>query len=154
MAKKGGSKHLKRLPAPANWPIHRKEFKWVAKPKPGPHSVERSLPLLLIVREILGFVKTRNEAKIMLSAGQIKVDGRVIREDDYPVGMMDLIEISSIKKSYRILPSHKGLKLHTLQGNEKDFKLCKIVSKTTAKGGHLQLNLHDGKNVLVKIAGL
>ena len=50
MTKKGGSKHLKRLPAPVNWPIHRKEFRWVVKSRPGPHPLDRSLPLLLVVR--------------------------------------------------------------------------------------------------------
>ncbi|MFX0075991.1 MAG: 30S ribosomal protein S4e, partial [Candidatus Hermodarchaeota archaeon] len=36
MTRKGGSKHLKRLPAPSSWPIHRKEFRWVVKPRSGP----------------------------------------------------------------------------------------------------------------------
>jgi small subunit ribosomal protein S4e len=152
MTRKGGSKHLKRLPAPSSWPIHRKEFRWVVKPRPGPHSIGRSLPLLLIVREILGLVKTRREAKIMLSEGNVKLDGKVMYEDDYPIGIMDLLEIPAIKKAFRVLPSRKALQLHTVGEDEKDFKLCKIVGKTTIRGGHLQLNLHDGKNVLVKVA--
>ena len=152
MARKGGSKHLKRLPAPASWPIHRKEFKWVAKPRPGPHPLRRSLPLLLVIREILGLAKNKREAKIMLSEGHVKVDGRVRREYDYPVGIMDLIEIPSIKKTFRVLPSSKGLRLHAISDDEKEFKLCKVVAKTTIRGGNSQISLHDGKNVLVKVA--
>jgi small subunit ribosomal protein S4e len=150
MTKNGGSKHLKRLPAPARWPIHRKEFKWVVKPKAGPHPLNRSFPLLLIVRELLGLVKNRREADIMLSAGHVKIDGEIRREDDYPVGIMDIIEIPSTANAFRILPFKKGLRLHPVNKAEVNFKLCKIVGKTIVTGGYLQLNLHDGKNILLK----
>jgi len=151
MARKGGSKHLKRLPAPGHWPIYRKKFKWVTKPRAGPHSIEKSLPLLLVMRELLSLVKNMREAKMLLSAGQIKVNGRIIREYNFPVGIMDLIEIPLINKIFRVLPSQKGLCLHTVSEDEKDFKLCKIVGKTTVKGGNSQLNLNDGTNILIKV---
>jgi len=150
MAKKGGSKHLKRLPAPANWPIRRKESKWVAKPRPGPHPLKSSLPLLLVIREVLGLAKDQREAKIILSGGHVKVDGKVRHGYDYPVGIMDLIEVPSMKKAFRVLPSNKGLHLHAIEDYEKEFKLCKVIAKTTIKKGGSQLNLHDGKNILVK----
>ena len=152
MTKKGGSKHLKRLPAPASWPIHRKEFKWVVKPKAGPHSLKESLPILLVVRELLNVVKNRREAKAMLSEGHVKVDGKVRHKDDYPVGIMDVIEIPTIKKAFRVLPSKKGLLLQPIEGDEKVFKLCKIVGKTIVRGGSSQLHVHDGKNILIKVA--
>lgn len=150
MTKKGGSKHLKRLPAPAGWPIHRKESRFVVKPKAGPHPLNRSFPLLLIVRELLGLVKDRREANMMLSAGHVKIDGEIRREDDYPVGIMDIIEIPSTENAFRILPFKKGLRLHPIKKDETNFKLCKIIGKTIVTEGHLQLNLHDGKNVLIK----
>ncbi|MFH0897832.1 MAG: 30S ribosomal protein S4e [Candidatus Bathyarchaeota archaeon] len=152
MTKKGGSRHLKRLPAPASWPIHRKEFRWVVKSRAGPHSLNRSLPLLLIVRDVLGLVKNRREAKTMLSEGHVKVDGDVKREDDYPVGLMDIIEIPIAEKAFRVFPSKSGLRLHVAESDEKNFKLCKIVGKTIVAEGKLQLHLHDGKNILVKNA--
>jgi len=154
MARRGGSKHLKRLPAPAAWPIHRKEFRWVVRPRAGPYPLTKSLPLLLVVRELLGLVKNRREARMMLSEGSVKVDGKVRREDDYPIGIMDVVEVPAIEKAFRVLPSSKGLRLYAVERGESEFKLCKIVGKTTVREGHLQLNLHDGKNVLVKVADL
>jgi len=150
MGKKGGSKHLKRLPAPKIWSIHRKEFKWVVKPSAGPHSLETSLPLLLLVREMLGLAKNRREAKIMLSAGNVKIDGKVRRSDDYPVGIMDVIEIIPSKKTFRVFPSEKRLLLYPINEDEKAFKLCEVVNITTVKKGQIQLHLHDGKTLLVK----
>lgn len=152
MGKKGESTGLKRKPAPRFWPIHRKEFVWVVKPSPGPHSLESCLPLTIILRDILGFAKTRKEAKTIVSQGKMYVDGKVRREDDFPAGLMDVISMPDVDKHFRILPSKKGLMLHPITKEEASFKLCRIENKTTVKNGHVQLNLHDGSNILVKVA--
>jgi len=151
MGKKGGRRHLKRKPAPKTWPIHRKEEVWTVKPRPGPHPISRCLPLALIVRDILGFAKTRKEAGTIISEGKIRVDGKIRREDRFPIGLMDVISIPEVKKAYRILPSEKGLTLHPIGTEEAVFKICRIENKTTLKDGHVQLNLHDGTNIKVQI---
>ena len=151
MGKKGGKKHLKRKPAPKFWPIHRKEFVWVVRPKPGPHPISRCMPLALIVRDILGFAKTRKEAKTIISQGKIKVNGKLQLEELFPTGLMDVISIPEMKKTYRILPSEKGLFLHSIGSEEALFKLCRIENKTVIKGGRMQLNLHDGRNIQVQV---
>lgn len=152
MGKKGGSTGLKRKPAPRFWPIHRKEYVWVVKPSAGPHSREKCIPLAIILREILGLAKTGKESKAIVSQGKIYVDGKVRREDNFPTGLMDVISIPEIDKHFRILPLKKGLILHTISKEEANFKLCRIEDKTITKNGHVQLNLHDGSNVLVKVA--
>lgn len=152
MARKGGSTGLKRKPAPKFWPIHRKEFFWVVKPSPGPHSLKNCLPLTIILRDILGFAKTRKEAKTIVLQGKVHVDGKVRREDDFPVGLMDVISISGIDNYFRIVPSRKGLILHPISKDESNFKLCRIENKKVVENGHVQLNLHDGSNILVKVA--
>ena len=152
MARKGGSTGLKRKPAPKFWPIHRKEFFWVVRPSPGPHSLKNCLPLTIVLRDILGFAKTRKEAKTIVSQGKVYVDGKVRRKDDFPVGLMDVISISAIDNYFRIVPSRKGLILHPISKEESNFKLCRIKNKKVVENGHVQLNLHDGSNILVRIA--
>ena len=152
MGKKGGSRHLKRKPAPKHWPIPRKKFVWAVKPKPGPHPISKCLPLVLIMRDILGFAKTRAEAKKIISQGKVLVDGKVRKEELYPAGLMDVIAIPEVDKVFRILPSRKGLTLHPIEKEESKFKLCRIENKTAVKNGHIQLNLHDGSNILVRVA--
>jgi small subunit ribosomal protein S4e len=152
LARKGGSTGLKRKPAPKFWPIHRKEFFWVVKPSSGPHSLENCLPLTVVLRDILGVAKTRKEAKTIVSQGKVYVDGKVRREDDFPVGLMDVISISNIDKYFRIVPSRKGLILHPISKEKSNFKLCRIENKKVVENGHVQLNLHDGSNILVKVA--
>ena len=152
MGRKGGSTGLKRKPAPRFWPIHRKEFVWVVKPSPGPHSLENCLPLAIVLREILGFAKTRKEAKTIVCQGKVHVDGKVRREDSFPVGLMDVISIPDIDKCFRVLPSGKGLILHSISKKESSLKLCRIENKKVVKNGHMQLNLHDGSNIMLKVA--
>jgi len=152
MGKKGGKSHLKRKPAPKFWPIPKKRFVWAVKPSPGPHALNTCMPLTIILRDILGFAETRREAKKIVSSEKVLVDGRVRRKDDFPVGIMDVIHIREVEKSYRVLPSPKGFVLHPIDGEEANFKLCRIENKTTVKNGHIQLNLHDGSNILIKVA--
>ena len=151
MGKKGGSTGLKRKPAPKFWPIPRKEFVWAVKPSPGPHSLENCLPLAIVLRDILGFAKTRKEAKLIVSQGKVYVDGKIRRKDDFPVGLMDVITIPEANAFFRVLPSHKGFILHQISKEETSFKLCRIENKTCIKKGHVQLSLHDGSNILVKV---
>ncbi|MEM1800921.1 MAG: S4 domain-containing protein, partial [Desulfurococcaceae archaeon] len=91
MAKMGGSRHLKALAAPEFWPILRKEYKWTVKPSPGPHPVDRCIPLLILVRDILKYAKTGKEARRLISEGHFAIDGRTVRDYKFPVGIMDII---------------------------------------------------------------
>lgn len=152
MGRKGESKGLKRKPAPRFWPVHRKESVWIVKPSPGPHATEKSLPLTIILRDILGFAKTRREAKTIVADGKVYVDGKIRRTDDFPVGPMDVISIPEVNQNFIILPAEKGLVLHSISKEEASFKFCRIENKTILKRGHVQLHLHDGSNIQIKVA--
>ena len=154
MGKKGGRRHLKRKPAPEFWPIHRKEAVWTVKPNAGPHPISRCIPLTLVLRDILGVAKTRSEVKTIIHEEKIMVDGKVQREELFPTGLMDVVSIPDIEKWYRVLPYEKGLFFHPISKDEATFKLCRIENKTVLSGGNVQLNLHDGRNVLVKVKDL
>jgi small subunit ribosomal protein S4e len=151
MGRKGKTARLKRKPAPKFWPIHRKEDPWVLKPSSGPHSLQGCLPLSLVLRDILNVAETRKESQTILYQGKVLVNGKVKRKDDFPVGLMDIISMKEANKYYRIMPSHKGLSLVEIPQEETAFKLSRIDDKKTVPGG-IQLNLHDGSNLLIKIA--
>jgi len=153
VARMGGRRHLKALAAPAFWPILRKEHKWVVKPSPGPHPIDRCIPLLILVRDVLKYAKTGAEARKIIAEGHFKIDGRVRRNYKYPVGLMDVIELPKTGECYRVIPVPiKVLDLVKITPEEARIKPCRIENKTTIKGGHIQLNLHDGRNVLVKVS--
>lgn len=152
MARHGGQKVLKRLNTPAYLQIKRKHGKFFVKPSPGPHPSRFSLTLLHVLRDLLKIVDSHREAKKLIGLGNIKVDGKIVRDKSFPAGLMDVISIEKMKKYYRILPdSHHGLILHEISEEDSLYKLCRINNKTTVKGGNIQLNLHDGRNILVKV---
>lgn len=144
----GSRRHLKRLKSPRHWPIPRKEKKMDCKTFPGPHSADESLPLLIIIRDVLGLADTAREAKRIIHHGEILVDGRPRKDHKFPLDLW-ISQKFKIDKSYRVLIDKKGrLYLHETKEEER-YKLCKILNKTTVKGGKIQLNLHDGRNHLV-----
>jgi small subunit ribosomal protein S4e len=110
------------------------------------------LPLAVVLRDILGFAKTRKEAKTIVSQGRIRVDGNVTLTDTFPVGLFDVISVPDVDKSFCVVPSAKGLVLQPITKENAEFKLCRIEDKNIVKGGHVQLNLNDGSNVLLKVA--
>ena len=150
MARRGQKKHLKRLPAPKNWPIKRKHGKFTTRPIPGPHGKEECLTLALLLREVLGRAENMREVKAIISAGDVHVDGRPRRDARYPIGIMDVIEIKSSGDRFRLVPKIRGgLRLVTINEAETKFKLSRIQKKMMIPGGTVQLTLHDGKNILL-----
>ena len=151
MGKKGKTARLKRKPAPAFWPIHRKELPWIVKPSSGSHSLEKCLPLTLVLRDMLGIAQTRKECRIILSQGKIIVNGKVYKKDDVPVGLMDVVAIPESNKYYRVMPSHKGLYVAPISKEESNVSLLRVENKSTVHNG-IQIALHDGSIMLIKVA--
>ena len=141
------SGYQKRISSPRAWPIGRKEHKWIVKPIPGTHSIERSIPLLVLLRDMLGVVDNGHEAKYALRKGRVLVDGIVRKAYRFPVGLFDLISILPDEKHYRVLLSHRG-KITVRETDEPKVKLCKIEKKQVVRGGKIQIGLHDGTNIL------
>ncbi|MBC7081568.1 MAG: 30S ribosomal protein S4e [Thermoplasmatales archaeon] len=142
--------HLKRLNAPRSWQIERKVTKWAVRPSPGPHGIEESIPLLNVIRDYLSVADTAREAKKLISARKILVDGKARIDYRFPCGLMDVVTILPLDAHYRVLIDSRGiLRLVKIDEEMAKWKLCRIENKTTLRGGKTQLNLHDGRNIIV-----
>jgi small subunit ribosomal protein S4e len=143
-------KHIKRMAAPKSWAIPRKTSHWVSKPSPGPHEADRSMPLLSVVRDMLELCDNSREARLVIGSRTIAVDGRVVTDYKFPVGLMDVVTVLKTKQSYRMLVDYKAkLKLVPITDAEKGWKLARIDGKKVVRGGKVQLNLHDGRCILL-----
>lgn len=141
--------HLKRIAAPRTWSIARKDYKYSIRPNAGAHSFDMGLPLAIILRDYLGLAKTLREAKRILQDNELLIDGNTKKDTHMIVGLFDVISIPSMKKYYRLGMDRKGrLSIINIPEKESTFKICKVINKTMLNGGKLQLNLHDGKNIL------
>ena len=144
------SKHMKRLTAPTSWPVSRKTEVWVTKPMPGPHPIQRSLPLLVLVRDMAKYCDTAREARRIIGQRKIYVDGKVATNYKMPVGVMDVISVPDNKDHFRLLLDRLGhFRLMKISPEEAKWKLVRIENKTTIKDGKIQLNLHDGRNIVI-----
>lgn len=143
-------KHMKRIAAPRALILPRKEKKWVYKQSPGPHSVLRSIPLAVLVRDHLGLCQTGREARRIIGAGDVLVDGLPRKDHKFPVGLMDVVTVPKTKQAFRILLDHHARLVPTeIKSTEANWKLARVENKTTVKGGKTQVNLHDGRNILL-----
>ena len=150
MARKFGPRQLKREAAPSFWPIHRKEATWAPMTRPGPHPRERSLPLVILIRDTLGYARSAKEAMRIIHNSKVKVDCLTRRDHRFPVGLMDVVEVHGINQVFRLLPKpRRGLSLSPVKQEEAGYKLCKITGKRTVAGRKIQVNLHDGRNLLL-----
>ena len=143
MGKRGGTKHLKRLAAASSFRLLRKASPFVQRALPGKHRSASSIPLSYVLKN-LGLAKTMKEAKQLLSSRSVKVDGQVIAEVKYPVGLMDVVTIGD--KNWRVLYDLKG-RVTLKETKNSSSKACKVEKKFRTKGGKIQLSLHDGRTV-------
>lgn len=142
------SQHQKRLTIPVSWPVARKTSVWVAKSSPGPHSSRESMPLLMVIRDMLKLVDNAREAKMILHEGKVLLDGKVQKDHRLPIGIFDVIGLPLMEQQYRMLKDEKGMFYLSLLEPGPARKLARIENKTILKGNKQQLNLSDGSNKL------
>ena len=144
------SLHQKRLSSSKVLAIPKKKHKWVTRSAPGPHSKDKSLPLLVAVRDNLGLCDTAQEARRIIGNREVAVDMTLTRDFKRPLGLMDTISIAKAKAYYRVLLDRKGrLRLVPIDEKDTKWKLVRIEGKTILKGGKVQINCHDGRNLRV-----
>ncbi len=138
---------LKRLSAPSIWKFPRKaKQRFTFSPSPGPHAADECMTLGYALRDVLGAASTAKEVRELMAKKMVKVDGAVRKDSSFPIGIMDLLTVG--EDSWRVLPDKHGFYLHPVKGNEKALKLLQVTGKTLVRG-KLQLNFHDGRNMLV-----
>ncbi len=140
--------HLKRAAMPGFWPMRRKGPKYATHTMPGPHPMKDSMPLRVLVRDAFGYADSAREADRIIKQGAVIVDGKPRKEPHFPVGPMDAVDLAGA--CYRLLPDAGGFSFIEIKKDEASRKPCIITGKATLRGGVIQLNLHDGRNVLVR----
>ena len=144
------SDHMKRLAMPKTWPIPKKVHLWATKQSAGAHSVDSSMPAAMILRDMLKVCDTAKEAKKIIAARDLIVNGKAVKDAKAPVGLMDVVSLPKNGANYRVLLTSKGkLTLVPISADDARWILCRIENKTKVAGGKIQLNLSGGRNVLL-----
>lgn len=141
--------HLKRQKIPNSWPIEKKGTKYIVRPS---SELEKSIPILVLLRDVLKIARTRKEVKHSINSKKIMVNGKLARDEKNSLALFDTLSLVPMKKHYRLELSEKGkFNLQEISDKEAGKKISKILNKKILKGKKVQLNLSDGRNFLSDI---
>ncbi len=143
--------HLKRINTPRTWPIKRKGLTFITRPFPSGHPAHHSLPISTIFKEVIKLSTSNRETRNILLNTEVMLNQKRVRDLKNSMGLMDTLELRKTGECYRMVLSGKGkLMLIPIDKKEVDLTISKIRDKKLLKGGKVQLNLSDGKNIIVK----
>ena len=144
------TRHQKRLSVPKSWPVERKTAVFTVKATAGPHG-EEGVPLLVVLRDVLGYVDSRKEARYALEQDGVLINGVAVSDERRPVGMFDIVAFPERNEHYRVFPDEGGrLALHPIDEEAADSRLGKVAGKRQVGGGVTQLSLHDGSTLTLE----
>ncbi len=134
-------KHQKRQAMPKNWPIPRKGTAFVVEGN------SKSLPILLVLRDILKIAKTRREVKQAIHVRALLLNNKPIVDEKLKMQLLDILTIIPEKKNYQLIFSENG-KFSLEEVKNSKQKCSKVIGKKILKNKNIQLNLYDGRNYL------
>jgi len=143
-------RHMKRLARPKAMPISPKKYTYLRKASAGAHKKDQSLPIATFLVEILAVAENAREARKLLRAGQVIVDGKAVADPSFPIGLMDVISIPLADKHIRVTIFKGKLAFTPVAKDLMAHKLCRIASKKQLAKNKFQLGLHDGRNIMVE----
>jgi small subunit ribosomal protein S4e len=129
------------------WPVAKKGTKYVAAAS---HNQKDSIPLLVVMRDILKLVENKKELKGALNNKQITINHKEIRDTNYPVHLLDVVSIPRIKKNYKAtLSPLKKMIFDEVSEKESERKPYKVIGKKILSKNIVQVNLMQGENVIM-----
>ncbi len=150
MTSKGGTKSEKRLSTSKARNLLRKEKMFTIRSNPGGHKRKNSVPLGFVLRDLLKVCNNLREAKKILNAGNVLVDGKQRKEFKFPVGMFDVVTLKDLKKNYVAVFDSLG-RIELKEVKEGKHKICKVLGKRTVKKGKTQIHTNDSRTFREKV---
>lgn len=130
---------------PKFWPMPKTGNKYLAVPS---HEQRNSMPLIIVVRDMLKLVKNKKELQDALNKKSIEVNGKAVIEKNYPVALFDSVSITPANKHYRAVLNNKRMDLAEIKKEDIGIRICKVIGKKTLAAGKTQLNLNLGRNII------
>ncbi len=140
--------HLKRQNIGKFWAIPRKGTTYLSVAS---HNKKNSIPLVVVLRDILKLIKNKKELKRLINEKQIQINHKEIRSTNYPVCLFDIINLPGAKKNYKAtLSKNKKMIFEEVSDKEAQTKILKVTNKKILPGNKIQVNFMHGKNLIVK----
>ncbi|MAG38426.1 hypothetical protein CMI45_03520 [Candidatus Pacearchaeota archaeon] len=133
--------YLKRSNSTTRIPIQRKGTKYVVLPS---SHKSNSVPVLMAIRDMLKLAKTLKEVKTMINSKLLKINGKPVKSHKESIKLFNIFEADQ-PYILKILPTKRFTFEPTKSTNS---RLCKIINKKLLKNNTVQINLHDGSNII------
>jgi small subunit ribosomal protein S4e len=138
--------HLKRNSIGTFWAIPKKGNKYIARAS---HNQKEAIPLVVALRDIMKILKTRKELRSLLNQKSILINHRIVREENFPLALFDVLTLSGLNKHYKVgLSKNKKFVFSEISGKEAETKIYKIIGRKILKNKKIQINLGQGKNII------
>ena len=134
--------HLTRFEVTPLVPVARKGTKYIARPM---SHYTSSVSVLSAVRDMLKIARTAREVHTLIKQKALMINGRVVRDYHEPLHLFGLFDAD---KRYRLVITSAGR--FSLEATTAKTRVAKVIGKTMLRGKMLQVNFHDGTNVLTK----
>lgn len=134
--------HQTRKQASKKLPITKKGTQYIARAS---SHLQDSAPVVIAVRDMLKLARNAKEVKEMIKQKTLKINGKAVKDYRESIRLFNLFEAD---KPYvlSLLPTGK----YVFEATKSKERLCKVVNKRLVSDNKVQLNLHDGSNVITK----
>jgi small subunit ribosomal protein S4e len=137
--------YIKRQQIKKFWPVPRKGTKYLSAPS---HEITKAVPLVIVMRDVLRLVKTKKELKRLVNENKIMINGKIVKDVNYPLVVFDSLSFPHIKKYYRAILKRKKIGIEEIDEKKASNRAYKVVDKKQLKDKKIQLNLNNGKNII------
>lgn len=134
--------HLIRANVTPLVPIARKGTQYVARPRSHHRS---SITVLGAVRDMLKIAHTTREVQVLIKQKSLMVNGRAVRDYHEPLHLFTLLDAD---KRYNVVINTAGR--FVLEPTTAKTRIAKVIGKKMLRGKVIQVNFHDGTNLLTK----
>jgi len=121
-------------------PLHRKGTKYVARAR---SHVNDSVPVVIAIRDMLHLARNSKEVKFMINQKALKINDKDVKNHRESIRLFNIL---SADKQYMLTLTPTGK--YTFEETKAKEVIHKVTNKKLIKGKKIQLNLHDGTNVI------
>jgi small subunit ribosomal protein S4e len=132
--------YLSRAKASRKLPLPRKGTKYLARAS---SHLNSGVPVVIAIRDMLKLAKTSKEVKKMINERMIKINGKEVKDLKESIKLFNLLTIG---KTYKLTLSN--FKKFDFEKVEDKSRIAKVINKKILGKKKIQLNLHDGTNIL------
>jgi small subunit ribosomal protein S4e len=121
---------------------------WAPRPSQGPHKLRECVPLCILLRERLKYALTNKECMQICMERCVKIDGKIRTDHNFPVGIMDVVELEKSGDRFRLMMDTKGrFVLHRINREEAAYKLCRVTKVYVGAKKIPVAVTHDGRTI-------